>query len=274
MTQPWERGDERERWAGYLDPETGNPQDRRTWVLRNNVGARTWGQLQHLEGQFAALRAITARSAGVPATFDLDGLRAVHRHLFQDVYPWAGQIRTVNIAKGGGYFTAPEQIEPVMSQLAGLIAQHDNLRGIAPTRVPAALARIYGEINNLHPFREGNGRTGREFVAALARESGHRIDWDLVAQHSTELNENDVASAAYRDGDHVPMEAMFARIVHKDDVVAAAADDALALINQDRARSALAATYPSIPSRTAPPGPSAARAQHPPAAEAQRGYSR
>lgn len=277
MIQPWERGDEHQRWLGYLDSETGNPADYRTWTLRNLVEARTPSQLSYLESQLSRVRARTLRISGIPATYDLDGLRAVHRHLFQDVYPWAGQTRTVHIRKGNGdtgLFVSPEQIEPGMQKIAQIVAETRNLRDVADAKVPNLLAHVYGSINIVRPFREGNGRTQREFLAALARESGHQINWPRVAAHSSTLNENDVASEAYHRGDRTPMEAMFAKIVTKSDALTAAADDAIALVDHDRARSMLSASYPTSPTRTAPTSAADARTYRPPGAESRRGYSR
>jgi len=106
MPQPWEVEDEDERWCGYLDPSTCLPDQEDSWILRNKVGARTWDQLHEREDDAVAIRALTLRANGIPTTYvipttyDLDGWRTIHGHLFQDVYEPAGEVRTVDTRWG------------------------------------------------------------------------------------------------------------------------------------------------------------------------------
>lgn len=210
MTEPppWEGGNETARWNGYLDfsridGEVGYP------VLRNLVDARTYDELRVREDRFAALRAATLPEHGIPATYDLDGLRSIHRHLFQDVYEWAGEVRTVNLRKGEP-FAPPHSIEPLMDGVAEAMRETDLLRKIPEHNYAEALATIYNTVNSAHPFREGNGRTQRVFVDALAAESGHRLDWTTV--HGPL---NDFASEKARGGDLTHLTAMFHAITSK-----------------------------------------------------------
>ena len=91
---PWRAGDMRARWEGYLDPNTG--------ILLNLVGAQSSPELRRCEDDFVEWRALELRDAPVPQTFDLAHLQELHRRLFQDVYPWAGECRTVDMGKGAG----------------------------------------------------------------------------------------------------------------------------------------------------------------------------
>ncbi len=90
--QPWEVGDHPQRWQGYLDPDTG--------VLRNLVGARSLEQLHIIEDDLVEARTIELLEKPVQGTYDLAHIQGIHRQLFQDVYPWAGELRTVNMEKG------------------------------------------------------------------------------------------------------------------------------------------------------------------------------
>lgn len=202
MTHPWQTGDERERWHGYLMP------DGRT--LRNLVGARTPAELRYIEDALVEARALGLREHALPATYDLDGLRSIHRHLFQDIYAWAGDVRTVEIRKGDAFFARVDRIEPAMRDVADFLAATDHLRDVAPADVPGTLADVYAVVNQAHPFREGNGRTQREYLTALARESGHHIDWLAVSGE-----QNDYASHAARTGDRAPMRELFERVVSR-----------------------------------------------------------
>ncbi|WP_454044667.1 Fic/DOC family protein [Cellulosimicrobium sp. Marseille-Q8652] len=137
--------------------------------------------LRDREDRRVEARALTLREYGLPATYDLAGLRAIHRHLFQDVYDWAGDVRTVSIPKSrDGWFAPLDRIEDAMDVVATYLRETDNLRTLDPGDVPGALASVYDVINQTHPFREDNGRVQREFVTALARKSGHRLDWTQV----------------------------------------------------------------------------------------------
>ncbi len=211
MSRPWETGDEHARWDGYL------LEDGRT--LRNLVGARTPDALRHAEDHLVEARAFTLREHSLPATYDLAGLRAIHRHLFQDVYDWAGDVRTVSIRKSrDGWFAPLDRIEDAMGVVATYLRDTDNLRTLDAGDVPGALASVYDVINQTHPFREGNGRMQREFVTALARESGHRLDWTQVTLSRPGYeSENDQASRLARTGDRGPLRAMFARITTRTD---------------------------------------------------------
>lgn len=208
--RPWTVGDEAQRWAGYLDERTWDP-DIGQPVLRNLVGATSYDDLRILEDQFVEARALTMRGLGIPQSYDLAGLCEVHRHLFQDVYSWAGELRTVGLVKGEAAFAPPELIEPIVNEIGDTIRDSDNLRGMPSGQVPESLARLYAMTNLAHAFREGNGRTQREFIGALARESGHVVDWTKLPGPV-----NDRASEASRRGDLEPMRQAFAGIVSVD----------------------------------------------------------
>lgn len=164
---------ELDRWNAYLDQTTFDPTTQGP-ILANLVGADTWAELRDREDAFVAVRAMTLHTHGIPPTYDLDGLRAIHRHLFQDVYAWAGELRTVTTSKCEPFAT-PEEIASIMSHVADRVEQTRQLRGINEVAVCTELARIHHETNLAHPFRLGNGRTQREFVTALAGVSGHSM---------------------------------------------------------------------------------------------------
>jgi fido (protein-threonine AMPylation protein) len=109
-------------------------------------------------------------------------LRHIHHYLFQDVYVWAGEFRTVPIAKGNSFFARPEHIQAELQKLFHQLAGEQFLRGIDSSGFCRRAAHYLGEINALHPFLEGNGRAQREFIRELAAEAGYEIAWDLVTQ--------------------------------------------------------------------------------------------
>jgi fido (protein-threonine AMPylation protein) len=117
----------------------------------------------------------------VNPTGDLRQLQAIHQRLFQDVYEWAGQLRTVDMRKGND--PAAEFFMPVSRLQFGAgyafqeLAEDNYLRGLDKDRFVSRLAHHYDQVNYLHPFREGNGRSQRILWTQVAREAGYELDW-------------------------------------------------------------------------------------------------
>jgi cell filamentation protein len=144
----------------------------------------------------------------LPGQYDLDHLRAFHWTIFQDVYPWAGQLRTVLIVKAGGSFCLPHLIASTAAELFGRLATADHLRGRNRAGFLDGLTPLLAEINALHPFREGNGRTQRAFLSQLARDAGFRLRWEGVDRDA-----NIDAARAAADGDLAPLRALLDPVV-------------------------------------------------------------
>lgn len=101
-----------------------------------------------------------------------DSLLTIHQYLFQDVYEWAGKVRTVNISKDGKPFFNGERFHIAFQYIDTLISEYRNIRNTDKSQIAEKLAEILDNVNYLHPFREGNGRTQREFIRLLALEKG------------------------------------------------------------------------------------------------------
>lgn len=147
----------------------------------------------------------------LPVTSDLAHLRAIHGHLFQDVYPWAGETRTVEMLRPGGpYFTPWAEIEPSWDALAQRVEAQNGLRGLDQGAFARQAAEVYNEVNTIHAFREGNGRSQRLWMDDLARGAGYELDWTKV----TGLV-NDLASQSAREGDLDPLRDVFSQITSR-----------------------------------------------------------
>ena len=103
---------------------------------------------------------------------DSHSLLKIHHHLFQDVYEWAGQVRTINISKDGKPFFNGERFQNGFKYVDTLISEYRNIKKSNRMELAKKLAEILDNVNYLHPFREGNGRTQREFLRLLALEKG------------------------------------------------------------------------------------------------------
>ncbi|WP_447987930.1 Fic/DOC family protein [Achromobacter spanius] len=156
----------------YVDPDTG--------VLRNRFGISDQSELDRVEATFAAVRSYELAVSPVRGEFDLAHLQQIHQRLFGDVYDWAGKIRTVDISKGTTRFASHEQITSYAPQITRPLSREGLLKGLAPDSFSERAGHYLGELNVLHPFREGNGRSIREFIGQLARDAGYGIDWQGV----------------------------------------------------------------------------------------------
>lgn len=152
-----------------------------TNVLKNLRDIRDLDLLQQFEADAAAFRLRQIEHLGMNGKLDAAHLQAIHRYLFQDVYPWAGEIRTVNISRSGQFpFAFAEQILNCMQKLSADLAREKHLAELPLAAFCRRGAYYFGELNAIHPFREGNGRSQREFIRQLARRNGFRVRWSQV----------------------------------------------------------------------------------------------
>lgn len=142
-----------------------------TTVLINRLGLTDQAELDAFEAEMTAQRASEALPTG---RLSYRHYRAIHRHLFQDVYAWAGKIRTVRMAKGANAFCYPEHIDREMRHLFRELRKHD-LRKLQPIEFAESAAHFLSELNAIHPFREGNGRTQLTFLALMAEFAGYHL---------------------------------------------------------------------------------------------------
>jgi cell filamentation protein, protein adenylyltransferase len=188
---------------------TGDPYlDLRSGVFRNRLGLTDRAELATAEKRFTTARIGQLKRRRLPGTYDLEHLRVFHWTIFQDVYPWAGQLRTVLIVKAGASFCLPSQIESTAADVFGRLAEAHHLRGRDRHGFLDGLSTLLAEVNALHPFREGNGRTQRAFLSQLARDAGYRLRWEYVDRDA-----NIDAARAAADGDLAPMRALLEPVV-------------------------------------------------------------
>src|SRR5215204_1812877 len=131
-----------------------------TACLRNKLSIREPERLRESEFRIVSARDVELARNTFPGEYNLEHYKSFHRALFRDVYEWAGETRTVNIHKPGSTFAVWQYVDEQMSSLLHrLVATEGLLAGRRREAFVAGLADIYGDINAVHPFREGNGRT-------------------------------------------------------------------------------------------------------------------
>jgi len=145
-----------------------------TDVLKNKAALRNAEDLKTYE-RFASADALLTLPDDIPLT--PDGYRAIHRYLFQDVYDWAGQDRRVDIAKDGSYFCRAQYIAPQLEQrFEKIAAELESWRRLSDSAFAARIVEHICELDAIHPFREGNGRTLRAWLGLVGARTGHTID--------------------------------------------------------------------------------------------------
>jgi len=153
-----------------------------TDVLRNKAEIINAKELDDYEGELSTLRSIQILENPVPGKFDLAHLQLIHYSLFQDVYEWAGKIRTVEISRGHSRFANVRFIENSANTLFSKLAKENWLKALSAEPLSLRLAHYLSEINAIHPFREGNGRVQRLFISQLTEAAGYQLDYSDLEQ--------------------------------------------------------------------------------------------
>lgn len=140
-----------------------------TDVLINLLDIRDFDQLKEAERKITSVRIAELKRKPIKGEMNNEYLKKIHKHIFKDIYQWAGDFRTVKISKGF-MFAYPEHLESQGQELFNNLKK-ENLKGLIKENLVERLAYYKAEINVLHPFREGNGRTTREFMDVLAKKN-------------------------------------------------------------------------------------------------------
>lgn len=166
-----------------------------TDVLRNSRDIRDSDELRLIEADLTRVRALRIAAEPIPGGYDLAHLRRFHGELFDGLYDWAGELRTVTIAKDD-LFCLPQHLESYARDIFGVLARDQHLRGLQRGAFVERLAHHLANVNALHPFRDGNGRAQRAFFSQLAVEAGYDLRWQLTSPAA-----NNAAAAAAMQGD-------------------------------------------------------------------------
>ena len=149
-------------------------------VLRNKLDIRNQAALDAFEADATAIRMVELIESPITGDFDFKHLLALHYHLFQDIYDWAGEIRTVDISRENSRFANVNHIENYLEKILYQIKADHFFKDLSPELFIAKLAHVMAEINATHLFRDGNGRTQRLFCELLAERAGYFVDFSNV----------------------------------------------------------------------------------------------
>ncbi len=151
-----------------------------TTVLKNKLGITDEKAFEEAEREITKTSTLDVKASKPP--YHLEYLRHIHATLFSELYDWAGQIRDVNISKGGTSFCIAPRIIPEIGKLFKKLEDENYLQNLSYNDFVMKLAEYYAEFNMIHPFREGNGRVQRLFVEHLAAYNGYALDWKSISQ--------------------------------------------------------------------------------------------
>lgn len=143
-------------------------------VLRNKLDIQDEKALDAAEREISGLKAIEFANNPFLEKLDFAYIKKLHKFLFDEIYEWAGEIRTIDISKGN-IFCQHELIEINAVALMNELERENYL--LESDDLAVRLAYYLGDLNSIHPFREGNGRVQRLFIAELARRAGYELDF-------------------------------------------------------------------------------------------------
>lgn len=151
-----------------------------TDVLINQFDLHDEDKLKEIEAVYSVYRLseLAVRPPFDPV--DREAFLEMHRWILQDIYPFAGKLREEMISKGSSAFAHPTHLDAQLTKVFEELALEQYLKNLPRSLFIERLAYFLSELNALHPFREGNGRTVREFARQLAANAGYRLDWEKI----------------------------------------------------------------------------------------------
>lgn len=176
-------------------------------VLKNKAGITDQDLLDQYEADLTTIRLLELARNSIEGQFDLDHLSGIHRYLFQDIYEWAGKIRTVDIIRGESRFCNVRHIHTYADTVFSSLKAENYLKTLSKEQFAARAAHYLSEINAIHPFREGNGRVQRLFMSQLAGNAGFSLSYAALGR-----DEMYSAMEAAFFGDEKPLAALMFEI--------------------------------------------------------------
>ena len=165
---------------GYsIDPITDDCYEGTTCLI-NKFGITDEKKLSQLETMITTAKCKELEVTPIDGDFSFNHYKSIHKYIFEDLYDWAGQIRTVAISKKGTNFAMPDTINALAQSIFSGLQKENCYVGYDREQFIRSIVDLYSKINMLHPFREGNGRTQRVFLTQLIRHAGYDINFSTI----------------------------------------------------------------------------------------------
>lgn len=180
----------------YSYERTANYCYKGTDVLINKLNIIDETDLFNAERELVALRILELNEHPLRGDLDYEYLKKIHKYLFQDVYRWAGEIRNCNIAKQD-LFCLTEHIDSFANDIFNKLKSENYFTKYNNETKIDKLVELFADINALHPFREGNGRSQRMFIECLAKINGIYLDLTNVSKDEMIIASHESISGNY-----------------------------------------------------------------------------
>ncbi len=173
-------------WQAYFYPGTN--------VFINKLGIKDHDELEKREVEITFEKLVELYENPIRGEFDTEHLKDIHRYLFGDIYDWAGEFRNVYMKKAETYFASEENIAPYLDHDLALL-NRDVLNIKTKFDLAEFLAINYINIQHIHPFREGNSRTIREFFRQFVLEKTPLLETGPMELDLSKMNPEIMATA-------------------------------------------------------------------------------
>ena len=175
---------------GYYYPGTN--------VLKNKLGIKNDDALTIAEKEITSLKMLMLYNMSILDKYDFDDLRKIHEIVFSDIYEWAGKIRLGDFfSKGNSIFCRGQFILENANEIFANLSNENNLCGLRKQDFIERMAYYMGDVNALHPFREGNGRTLREFFRQLSLNANYILDFSKTEKDDLLLADSEAFNGQY-----------------------------------------------------------------------------
>lgn len=151
-----------------------------TPCLINKLGITDEIKLSEIEANITLVKTAQLEENPISGHFDTEHYKAIHYHLFSDLYDWAGKFRNINISKKGTQFADKNEIEFLCNNCFANLKKYHYFKNMSFDEFIKNLIDLYCTLNIIHPFREGNGRTQRIFISQLIRYNGYDINFSDI----------------------------------------------------------------------------------------------
>ena len=151
-----------------------------TNILYNKFGLRDYETLKQIEADITTVKFNSMITKPIKGRFTISHICNIHKFLFEDIYKFAGHFRKETIKKGETTFLNENEIHDKLKRLLNELKKEKFLSGYSKDDFIKRLSFYFAELNYIHPFREGNGRTTREFIRLLCEYNGYRVNWKAV----------------------------------------------------------------------------------------------
>jgi cell filamentation protein len=151
-----------------------------THTLKNLLDIKEEALLESAEREITEIEA--QRLTMLPPPYDYSYLKLIHKSLFSDIYEWAGKQKTVDISKNDTRFCTVDRVESEADKLFNQLNKKNHFENLSKDQLIVAAAQFYSDLNALHPFRDGNGRTQRILFEHIIFNCGFFVSWEGISQ--------------------------------------------------------------------------------------------